>query len=133
MKAGVEDGHLRRRRDEMICENQPSKERQTRGEVLGDKRRRHVGRRRRLVARQAVCQEDERRRQRAERTRGGSGVTTGVTRKPAGEQEPTGGEAFADRRRWIIERRENEAARCKDDRGRWMRHDKGDKRQREER
>ncbi len=78
MKAGVEDGHLRRRRDEMICENQPSKERQTRGEVPGDKRQWRVARRRRLVARQAVCQEDERPRQRAERTRGSGGTTTGV-------------------------------------------------------
>ena len=90
MKAGVEDGHLRRRRDEMICENQPSKERQTRGEVPGDKRRRRVARRRRLVARQAACREDERRRQRAERMRGGGGATTGVTRQPAGEQEANG-------------------------------------------
>ena len=35
-----------------------------------------------------------------------------------------GGEAFADRRRWINERRENEVASRKDDRGRWMRRDK---------
>ncbi len=90
MKAGVEDGHLRRRHDEMICENQPSKERQTRGEVPGDKRRRRVVRRRRLVARQAACREDERQRQRAERTRGGGGATTGVTQQPAGEQEANG-------------------------------------------
>ena len=87
MKVQVKDGHLRQRRDEMICENQPSKERQTRGEVPGDKRRQHVTRQRRLVARQAACLEDERRRQRAERTRGSSGATTGVTRQPAGEQE----------------------------------------------
>jgi hypothetical protein len=79
MKAGVKDGHLRRRHDEMICENQPSKERQTRGEVPGHKRQRRVARLRRLFARQAACQEDKRRRQRAERTRGGSGATTGVT------------------------------------------------------
>jgi hypothetical protein len=39
-------------------------------------------------------------------------------------KRPTGGEEFADRRRWIVERRENEAARRKDDRGRWMRRDK---------
>jgi hypothetical protein len=45
-------------------------------------------------------------------------------------KRPTGGEAFADRRRWIVERRENEVARRKDDRGRWMRRDK---RRREER
>jgi hypothetical protein len=92
MKAGVEDGHLRRRRDEMICENQPSKERQTRGEVPGEKRRWHVARRRRLVARQAACREDERRRQRAERMRGSGGATTGVTQQPAGEQEANGRE-----------------------------------------
>ncbi len=79
MKAGVKDGHLRQRRNEMICENQPSKERQTRGEVPGDKRRRRVARRRQLVARQAACLEDERQRQCAERTRGGGGATTGVT------------------------------------------------------
>ncbi len=35
-----------------------------------------------------------------------------------------GGEAFADRRQWIVERRENEAARHKDNRGRWMRRNK---------
>jgi hypothetical protein len=90
MKAGVEDGHLRQRRDEMICENQSSKERQTRGEVPGDKRRRRVARRRRLIARQAACQEDKRRRQHAERTRGGSSATTGVTQQRAGKQEATG-------------------------------------------
>jgi hypothetical protein len=90
MKAGVEDGHLRQWRDEMICENQPSKERRTRGEVPGDKGRRRVARRRRLVARQAACQEDEMRRQHAERTRGGGGATTGVTQQPAGEQEANG-------------------------------------------
>ncbi len=90
MKAGVEDGHLRQRRNEMICENQPSKERQTRGEVPGDKRRRRVARRRRLVARQAACQEDEMQRQRAERMRGGGGTITGVTRQPAGEQQANG-------------------------------------------
>jgi hypothetical protein len=39
-------------------------------------------------------------------------------------KRPTGGEAFADRRQWIVERRENEAAYHKDDRGRWMRRDK---------
>ncbi len=81
---------MRRRRGDMICENQPSKERQTRGEVPGDKRRRRVARRRRLVSRQAVCREDERRRQRAERTRGGGSATTGVTRQPASEQEANG-------------------------------------------
>jgi hypothetical protein len=86
----VEDGHLRRRRDEMICENQPLKERQTRGEVPGDKRRWRVARRRRLIARQAACREDERRRQHAERMRGGGGATTGVTRQQAGEQEANG-------------------------------------------
>jgi hypothetical protein len=90
MKAGVEDGHLRRWRDEMICENQPSKERQTRGEVLENKRWWRVARRRRLVARQAACREDERRRQHAERTRGGSGATTGVTGQPACEQKANG-------------------------------------------
>jgi hypothetical protein len=90
MKVGVEDGHLRRWRDEMICENQPSKERQTRGEVPGDKRRRRVARRRRLIVRQAACQEDKRQRQRAERTGGGGSVTTGVTRQPAGKQEANG-------------------------------------------
>jgi hypothetical protein len=90
MKAGVKDGHLRWLRDEMICENQPSKERQTRGEAPGDKRQRCVARRRRLVARQAACREDERRRQCAERTRGGGGVTTGVTQQPAGGQEANG-------------------------------------------
>jgi hypothetical protein len=63
----------------MICENQPSKERQTRGEVPGDKRRWRVARWRRLVTRQAACQEDKRRRQHAERRRGGGSVTTGVT------------------------------------------------------
>jgi hypothetical protein len=90
MKAGVKDGHLRRRRDEMICENQPSKEKQTRGEVPGDKRRWQVVRRRRLIARQAACREDERWRQCAERTRAGGGVTTGVTQQPAGKQEANG-------------------------------------------
>ncbi len=90
MKAGVEDGHLRRRRDEMICENRPSKERQTRGEVPGDKRRQCVARRRRLVARQALCREEERRRQGAERMRGGGGATTGVTRQLAGKKEVNG-------------------------------------------
>jgi hypothetical protein len=90
MKAGVKDGHLRQQRNEMICENQPSKERRTRGEVPGDKRRQRVARQRRLVVRQATCQEDERWRQHAERTRGGGGVTTGVTRQPAGEQEANG-------------------------------------------
>jgi hypothetical protein len=35
-----------------------------------------------------------------------------------------GGEAFADRMRWIVEKRENEVARRKDDRGRWMRRNK---------
>jgi hypothetical protein len=90
MKVGVKDGHLRRRCDEMICDNQLSKERQTSGEVPGDKRRRRVTRQRRLVARQAACQEDERRRQCAERTRGGGGAKTGVTQQPAGEQEANG-------------------------------------------
>ncbi len=33
---------------------------------------------------------DERQRQRAERTRGSSGATTGVTRQPAGKQEANG-------------------------------------------
>ncbi len=33
---------------------------------------------------------DERRRQHAERTRGSGGVTTGVTRQPAGKQEANG-------------------------------------------
>ncbi len=33
---------------------------------------------------------DERRRQHTERTRGGGGATTGVTRQPAGEQEANG-------------------------------------------
>jgi hypothetical protein len=74
----------------MICENQPSKERQTRGEVSADKRRWRVARRRRLVARQAACGEDKRRRQRAKRTRGGGGTTTGVTRQPADEQAANG-------------------------------------------
>jgi hypothetical protein len=87
MKVGVEDGNLRRQRDEMICENQPSKERQTRGEVPADKRRRCVTRWRWLVARQAVCQEDKMRRQRVERMRGSSGATTGVTQQTAGKQE----------------------------------------------
>jgi hypothetical protein len=90
MKAGVKDGHLRRQCDEMICENQPSKERQTRGEVPGDKRRRRVMRRRRLIARQAACREDKRWRQHAERMRGGGGATTGVTPQPAGKQEANG-------------------------------------------
>ncbi len=39
-------------------------------------------------------------------------------------KRPVGGEAFADRRGWIIERRENEVAHCRDNRGRWMRRDK---------
>jgi hypothetical protein len=90
MKAGVKDGHLRWRHNKMICENQPSKERQTRGEVPGDKRRWRVARRRWLIARQAACREDERQRQCAERTRGGGGATAGVTRQPAGEQEANG-------------------------------------------
>jgi hypothetical protein len=112
MKAWVEDGHLRRRCDEMICENQPSKERQTRGEVPGDKRRQRVARRRQLVARQAACREDERWRQCAERTRGGGGATTGVTQQPAGKQEANGrgGEEFADRGRWIVGGQEVAAA-----------------------
>ncbi len=74
----------------MICENQPSKERQTRGEVPGDKRRWRVVRRRWLIVRQAACREDKRRRQRAERMRGGGGTATGVTRQPAGKQEANG-------------------------------------------
>jgi hypothetical protein len=74
----------------MICENQPSKERQTRGEVPGDKRRWCVARPRWLIVRQAACREDKRQRQRAERMRGGSGATTGVTQQPAGEQEANG-------------------------------------------
>ncbi len=90
MKVGVKDGHLRQRRDEMICENQLSKERQTRGEVPGDKRRRCVARWRWLAARQAACQEDKRQRQRTERTRGGGGATTGVTQQPAGKQVANG-------------------------------------------
>jgi hypothetical protein len=58
MKVGVKDGHLRRRHDEMICENQPAKERQTRGETPGDKWWWLVSRWRRRV----------------EKTRGGGGV-----------------------------------------------------------
>ncbi len=33
---------------------------------------------------------DKRQRQRAEKTRGGGGVTTGVTQQPAGKQEANG-------------------------------------------
>jgi hypothetical protein len=61
MKVGVEDGHLRWRRDEMICENQPAKERQMRGEVPADKWRQLISRRRRRV----------------KRMRGGGGVSRG--------------------------------------------------------
>jgi hypothetical protein len=61
MKAGVEDGHLRQRQDEMICENQPAKERQTKGEAPADKWRWLVLRRRQGV----------------ERTRGGGGMLRG--------------------------------------------------------
>jgi hypothetical protein len=61
MKAGVKDGHLRRRCDEMICENQPAKEKQMRGEAQADKWRWLVLRRRQCV----------------ERTRGGDGVLRG--------------------------------------------------------
>ncbi len=39
---------------------------------------------------EAACQEDERWRQRVERTRSGSGATSGVTRQPAGKQEANG-------------------------------------------
>jgi hypothetical protein len=39
---------------------------------------------------EAACQEDERQRQHVERTRGGGGVTKGVTRQPACEQEANG-------------------------------------------
>jgi hypothetical protein len=61
MKAGVEDGHLMGWRDKMICENQPAKERQTRGEVPADKWRQLVLRWRWHV----------------ERMRGGGGVSRG--------------------------------------------------------
>jgi hypothetical protein len=84
MKVGVKDGHLRWWPNEMICENQPAKERQTRGEVPADKWWRLVSRRRRRV----------------KRMRGGGGVSRGreaaamrqqgVTRQPAGEQEVNG-------------------------------------------
>jgi hypothetical protein len=131
MKAGVEDGNLRRQRDEMICENQPSKERQTRGEVPGDKRGGGM-----LRGGGGSSQG----RLRVKRTRGGGSMLKGQEAAAARQQgrhdnqlankRPMGGEAFADRRRWIVERRETEAARRKDDRGRWMRHDK---RRREER
>jgi hypothetical protein len=39
---------------------------------------------------EVACQEDKRRQRRVNRTRGGSGGTTGVTRQPAGEQEANG-------------------------------------------
>jgi hypothetical protein len=61
MKARVEDGHLRRRRNKMICENQPAKERQTRGEAQADKWWRLISRHRRSV----------------ERVRGGGGMWRG--------------------------------------------------------
>jgi hypothetical protein len=70
MKTGVEDGHLRRRRDEMICENKPAKERQTRGEASADKWQWLVSRRR----------------QRVERTRGGGGVSRGQEAVAAQQQ-----------------------------------------------
>jgi hypothetical protein len=81
MKVGVKDGHLRRQRDKMICENQPAKERQKGGEAPADKRRRRVMRWRRPVLR---------RRRRDERTRGSGGATIGVTQQPAGKQEAIG-------------------------------------------
>jgi hypothetical protein len=105
MKTGVEDGHKRRWHDKMICENQPAIERQTRGEVPVDKRRWHVVRQRQLVLRQ---------RQRVERTRDRGRVSRGWVAAAAQQQgwhdnqlankRPTRGEAFADKRRWIVER-----------------------------
>jgi hypothetical protein len=59
MKAGVENGHLMQQCNEMICENQPAKEGQARGEAPADKWRWLVLRQRRYV----------------ERTRGGGGVS----------------------------------------------------------
>jgi hypothetical protein len=82
MKAGVKDGHLRRQRDEMQCDNQPAKEKQTRGEAPADKKQWRIARQRQLVVRW---------RWRVERTRGGGGgATTGVTRQPAGKQKANG-------------------------------------------
>jgi hypothetical protein len=69
MKAGVKDGHLRWRHDGMRCDNQPVKERQTRGEMPADKRQRHIARRRWFVVRQRQC---------VEKMRGGGGATTGL-------------------------------------------------------
>jgi hypothetical protein len=100
MKAVAEDGHLMRRHDEMICENQPAKERQTRGEAPADKWQQLVSRQRRHV----------------ERTRGGGGATTGVTRQPAGKQEANrrGGV----RRQEAVDRREDEKRQRCDERHR---------------
>jgi hypothetical protein len=81
MKTGVKDGHFRRRHDEMGCDNQPTKERQTRGEALADKRRWRIARQRCLDGRQKRC---------VERSRGGGGATTGETRQPDGKQEANG-------------------------------------------
>jgi hypothetical protein len=98
MKAGVKDGHLRRRRDEMICENQIVKERQTRGEAPADKWRWFISRGR----------------QRVERMRGGGCVSRGQEVAAAWQQgwhdnqlankRPMGREAFTDKRRWIVDR-----------------------------
>jgi hypothetical protein len=70
MKAGVEDGHLRRQCNEMTCENQPAKERQMRGEAPADKWRW-------LILRQ---------RWRVERMRGGGGMLRGQEAAAAQQQ-----------------------------------------------
>jgi hypothetical protein len=61
---------LRWQCDEMICENQPAKERQTRGEAPADKWRRLVSRRRWHV----------------KRTRGGGGMLRGQEAAAARQQ-----------------------------------------------
>ncbi len=68
---------------------------------------------------------------RVKRTRSGGSVLKGREAAAARQHDnqlankrPTGGETFAGRKRWIVERREDEAARRIDDRGRWMWRDK---------
>ncbi len=59
---------------------------------------------------------DERRRQRAERMRGGGGATTGVTRQPAGEQEANGRGGVC--RQEAVDRCEDEKRQQRDERHR---------------
>ncbi len=59
---------------------------------------------------------DKRRRQRAERTRGGGGATTGVTGQPAGKQEANGRGGVC--RQEVVDRCEDEKRQQRDKRRR---------------